>query len=479
MAVKSSDQITVIDLTDGYSIMLSLDAISLNGGIDKLGTAQSVTVNVTAYKGGSMVVPTIGTPVCPTNVTASVGAAADSVVPVTINFAAALNEAGKVTIPVTIDEITINKEFAFGIAFKGATGETGAKGDTGTAAYSYDLIVSHAAIQKNIEGAYNPAAITLTAKRLQGTGSPSNYSGRFKVEKTADGSTWSNVYTSSGNEATKSVTVPADIKALRCSLYLAGGTSILIDQQTVPIVSDGATGATGDTGAKGDTGEVGATGEAGADAYTIVLTNEAHSFAAGVSAAIAGSATSKVVAYKGGSQISCYAGASASATSISTGTTGLTCAITNNNSQDVTLTFSATTSLKTKSGTVSIPVVADGKSFTKIFTWTLSLTGATGKTGEKGDTGATGETGAAGEDAILLAITTSAGNIFKNSSGNTTLTAHVYKAGAEVTGSALTALGTIKWYKDGTYMTGKDGTTLLVNATDVANKATYEARLEA
>lgn len=235
MAVKSSDQITVIDLTDGYSIALSMDAVSFNGGTSTLGTAQSVTVNVIAHKGATKVAPTVGTPTCPSNVTASVGSAVNSEIPVTLSFAAALNTGGKVTIPVTVDEVTINKDFAFSISFKGATGATGATGKTG------------------------------------------------------------------------------------------------------------ATGATGSTGA----------------------------------------------------------------------------------------------------------------------------------------TGATGETGDNGEDAILIVITTNNGNIFKNNTGSTILTAHVYKAGAEVTGSALSALGTIKWYKDGGSTAVATGASVTVNASDVSVKAVYEARLEA
>ena len=113
MAIKAADQITIADLTDGYSITLSMDAVSLNGGISTLGTAQSVTVNVTALQGGAKKVPTIGEITCPNNVSASAGTASDSVVPVTISFAAALAAAGKVVIPVTVDDITINKEFAF------------------------------------------------------------------------------------------------------------------------------------------------------------------------------------------------------------------------------------------------------------------------------------------------------------------------------------------------------------------------------
>ena len=105
-------------------------------------------------------------------------------------------------------------------------------------------------------------------------------------------------------------------------------------------------------------------------------------------------------------------------------------------------------------------------------------TGAQGPQGEKGDTGAQGPAGAAGADAISMAITSSAGTIFKNSAIVTTLTAHVYKAGIEVTGSALTALGTIKWYKDGGSSAVATGQTLSISAGDVTNKATYIAQLE-
>ena len=58
------------------------------------------------------------------------------------------------------------------------------------------------------------------------------------------------------------------------------------------------------------------------------------------------------------------------------------------------------------------------------------------------------------------------------------MTAHVYVAGAEVTGSALSALGTIKWYKDGGSSAVGTGTTLTVSASSVTNKAVYSAQLE-
>ena len=91
-----------------------------------------------------------------------------------------------------------------------------------------------------------------------------------------------------------------------------------------------------------------------------------------------------------------------------------------------------------------------------------------------------GDDGADGEDAINMVITSSAGTIFKNTSIATTLTAHVYKAGAELDATAIAALGTIKWYKDGSDTAlSTTGATLVISTGDVTNKATYEARLEA
>jgi len=152
----------------------------------------------------------------------------------------------------------------------------------------------------------------------------------------------------------------------------------------------GATGPTGSTGATGPIGKTGATGAAGADAYTVVLTNESHTFAGGTSAAVAGSATCGILAYKGATQVAATIG------TISGQVTGLTTSISNNGKTNASFTVSVTTAMATKNGTLTVPVTVDGHSFTKLFTWSLALTGATGKTGATGATGPTGETGATG-----------------------------------------------------------------------------------
>jgi hypothetical protein len=78
-----------------------------------------------------------------------------------------------------------------------------------------------------------------------------------------------------------------------------------------------------------------------------------------------------------------------------------------------------------------------------------------------------------------MSITSSNGTIFKNTGVSTTLTAHVYRAGAELSASQIAELGTIKWYKDGsTTPLATTGATLNINASDVINKASYIAQLE-
>lgn len=92
--------------------------------------------------------------------------------------------------------------------------------------------------------------------------------------------------------------------------------------------------------------------------------------------------------------------------------------------------------------------------------------------------GTNGINGTNGKDAITMAITSSGGTIFKNTAIATTLTAHVYKGGVEVTGAALSSLGIIKWYKDGGTASVATGSTYTISAGDVTNKATFSAQLE-
>lgn len=228
----------------------------------------------------------------------------------------------------------------------------------GAAATAYSLQVSHAVILDEGGGSYDPASITLSAKQQSGSASMTSYAGRFKIETTADGSSWTSRYTSSSNESSKSYTIPTNITftAIRCSLYAAGGTSTLLDQEILPLISEGAQ---------------------GEDGYTVVLTNSNHTFAGNETAAISGqSAECYVIAYKGTTQMAVNIG---TITGMPTGMPTPT--ISGNNTVNAKFTVSVTASMTTKSGVLTVPVTVDGKSFSMKFSYSLALAGETGDDG--------------------------------------------------------------------------------------------------
>lgn len=99
-----------------------------------------------------------------------------------------------------------------------------------------------------------------------------------------------------------------------------------------------------------------------------------------------------------------------------------------------------------------------------------------------GTHGATGAKGDPGDDAITLTYTTSNGTVFKNSSGTSVCTAHVFQGGVEksITDAGVVAggLGSIKWYKAGSTTAIATAKSITVSADDVANALAYTCQLE-
>ena len=202
------------------------------------------------------------------------------------------------------------------------------------------------------------------------------------------------------------------------------------------------------------------TGTTGTSSTIVGLMNEAQSIPCDASGATSGASTINLgfYGYVGSSRaaVTASVGSLPSGITVGTNTAGTT-------SVDGVLTLSVASGSNLgggASGTIPISITCNGVTRIIQFSWSKSLAGADGS------------------DAISLEITSSGGMIFKNSQIATTLTARVYKGSVEVTGGALTALGAVKWYKNGTYLTGKDGTALTVAAGEVLDSATFEAKLE-
>lgn len=192
----------------------------------------------------------------------------------------------------------------------------------------------------------------------------------------------------------------------RVSFAVSTGTAITADggNFTIPITIDNKTfnkTFSWSCSKQGTTGNTGATGASGADAYTVILTNESHTFATqnngNVSSAI--STTTQVLAYKGASSITPTIGTLPTVNGLTLSKSGTT----------ITIQANTGTSLA-DSGSFNIPVTVDGKSFTKTFSWSKSKQGATG---------ATGATGASGTNAKSVDIVAST-QVFKSTDGGKT-----------------------------------------------------------
>ena len=125
MAIKAVNQIDVIDLTDGYSVVLTSDSHTFLGTTTSVNGTQTTTTQAMALCGSEQVPCTVGTITCPTGISA-VSDGKSPIPTITITATSALNKSGTITIPIVVNgDITVNKTFSFSIAFKGQTGQSG------------------------------------------------------------------------------------------------------------------------------------------------------------------------------------------------------------------------------------------------------------------------------------------------------------------------------------------------------------------
>ena len=128
MAIKAANQLTIVDVTDAYSVMLTSEAYTFVGGTSGVAAGQSCSTEAVAFCGTNQsqrVEVSAADVVCPTGISAAVDNSGTSKVKITFTTTATISAACEATIPVTVDGITVNKKFSFAVAKAGENGKDG------------------------------------------------------------------------------------------------------------------------------------------------------------------------------------------------------------------------------------------------------------------------------------------------------------------------------------------------------------------
>ena len=430
-------------------------------------STQSFSTTIYGYCGSKAVTAAIDTTAIslPTGVTVT---SDDDTVAPTLTFTAttALTEAilttfgGKIDLPIVLDggDITLHKAVAISIALTGATG-----------AAPYSILVGNEAqvLACDKDGkTLSAGTITIPFSIFQGT---------TRRACTVTYSTLpSGITLNKNNEGTASAEGSLVLNVAAASTL--GGTSegtitLTFKYGTTTIGTKTFTWSKSITGATGGQGPQGNPGTNGVSATSVVCGNEAVSIPCTLDGK-AKAAMTITIPFAG------YIGTTRAACTVAYSTLPSGVTLNKNNagtaSADGSLILNVAANANfgsdtTYTGEITLTFTCNSQTFVKKFTWSKAMTGATGGKGDKGDPG---------DDAITLAITSSNGTIFKNSAIATTLTAHVYQGGEELSSTQIAELGTIKWYKDGSTTAAATGQTLTITAGSIENKATYIAQLE-
>ena len=247
-------------------------------------------------------------------------------------------------------------------------------GVAGGAGVVYRINNSAGAIKESSGGTFTPSTVTFYGYEVEGTSAPVAYSGRFKIYTSTNGISFTLQYTSSVDQSEYTYTIPSGTKFLKGELYYEQGTTVLLDFETIPIVSDGVQGFTGVQGGGGVQGGPGVQGGSGPQGTT------------GIQGETGGQGTTGATGSQG-----------ITGTQGGTGQQGTTGAI---GSQGTTGLQGGTGQQGTTGATGSQGATGlqggTGQQGTTGATGSQGATGLQGGTGQQGTTGATGAQGATG-----------------------------------------------------------------------------------
>ena len=103
---------------------------------------------------------------------------------------------------------------------------------------TYWIQSSDTIISKKLDGTFNQPMVTITAKTKSGNKDPQDYLGRIIVTQTNNGTTWTDVSNTGVDAKSVTFTPGGSATAYRAKLYKAGGTTVLYDEQTIPVLTD-------------------------------------------------------------------------------------------------------------------------------------------------------------------------------------------------------------------------------------------------
>lgn len=232
-------------------------------------------------------------------------------------------------------------------------------GSNGNDAVFYKITTDVPVMKLSSSDVFTPSSVVFSATCTVGNGTPAAYAGRFKIYETTNGSAYTLKYTSSSDEASKAYTPSsASVVGIKGELYAAGGTTTLYDTQICSVVSDGKNGAAGDNGT---------------DAINVVLGNSSEIIPCNVDGTAKSSKDITI-------PFSCYQGTKRVAGTVSVGTlpSGVTTksntAATTSADGQLTLTVAAGASLaNNESGDITLTFTVSGLTSTHKFVWVKNI----------------------------------------------------------------------------------------------------------
>lgn len=116
---------------------------------------------------------------------------------------------------------------------------TWTKSKDGGLSYIYSIEPSSYVINKTYDGTLSPASITFNAYYQKDGSDRIPYHGLFTIEESTTGSDFKSTYLSSKNESSLTYTPTSNnIKSVRCILSQTDKVSVVLDRQTVTVLSD-------------------------------------------------------------------------------------------------------------------------------------------------------------------------------------------------------------------------------------------------